>query len=122
MFPKRGNVFPDGSDEDRSGLDYRRVVAEALRNELGGTHQAVKTVMRWTGASERTAKNWIAGSHGPSGEHLVTLMRHSDEVMTRLFVMAGRREAVIGFHLIQTRGRLEEIRQMIDAILKGGAD
>lgn len=36
--------------------------------------------MRWTGTSERIAKNWFAGSHGPAGEHLIESMRHPDEV------------------------------------------
>jgi hypothetical protein len=45
---------------------YAAAVAHALTRQLGGTHQAVKTVMRWTGASERIVKNWFAGSCGPS--------------------------------------------------------
>ncbi len=83
MFPKKGNVFPNADGEVRSEVNYRQTIAAALRRELGDTHRAVKTTMRWTGASERTAKNWIAGSHGPSGEHLISLMRHSDHVTRR---------------------------------------
>lgn len=41
-------------------LDYRLEIAAALRRELGGSHQAIKASMNWTGASERTAKNWLA--------------------------------------------------------------
>ena len=58
--------------------DYRTAIAAALRDELGLTHRAVKTAMRWTGASERTVKYWIAGERGPSGEHLIALARNSD--------------------------------------------
>jgi hypothetical protein len=54
------------------------MVSAALRVDLGKTRNAAKIVMRWTGASESTVKNWFAGTKGPSGEHLVTLVRHSD--------------------------------------------
>ena len=37
------------------------------------THQAIKTVMKWTGAKERTVKNWFAGSNGTNGHHLAAL-------------------------------------------------
>ena len=32
-------------------------------------------------ARERTAKNWFAGTRGPTSEHLVSLVRHSDAVL-----------------------------------------
>lgn len=61
-------------------LEYRLEIAAALKRELGGSHQAVKASMNWTSVSERAAKNWLAGAHGPAGEHLIELMRHSDQV------------------------------------------
>jgi len=61
---------------------YAAVISAALRKELGNTHCAAKTVMQWTGASERTVKYWFAGTKGPSGEHLVMLAHHSDTVLT----------------------------------------
>lgn len=70
--------------------DYRTAIAEALRDELGLTHRAVKTAMRWTGASERTVKYWIAGERGPSGEHLIALARHSDIVFHMVLMLADR--------------------------------
>ena len=122
MFPKKGNVFPNADGEARLEVNYRQTIATALRQELGGTHRAVKTTMRWTGASERTAKNWIAGSHGPSGEHLISLMRHSDEVLIGLFTLAGRDEAIVALRLVEMRDRLDEIRQLIDVVLVGDRD
>jgi hypothetical protein len=98
MFPKKGNVFPNADGEVRVEENYRQTIAVALRQELGGTHRAVKTTMRWTGVSERTAKNWISGSHGPSGEHLISLMRHSDEVLIGLLTLAGRGEAIVALN------------------------
>ena len=122
MFPKKGNVFPNADGEVRPEVNYRQTIAAALRRELGGTHQAVKRTMRWTGVSERTAKNWIAGSHGPSGEHLIALLRHSDEVLIDLLTLAGRDEAIVALRLVEMRDRLEEIRQLIDAMLDREGD
>ncbi len=122
MFPKKGNVFPNADGEVRLEVNYRQTIAAALRRELDGTHRAVKTTMRWTGASERTAKNWIAGSHGPSGEHLISLMRHSDEVLAGLLSLAGREEAAAAMRLVEVRGRLKTALQLIDAAIDGDGD
>ena len=67
MLPKKGIVLPNGGVLG----PYHVAVAYTLRNQLGTTHQAVKTVMRWAGAGERTVKNWLAGVSGPSGQHLI---------------------------------------------------
>ena len=122
MFPKKGNVFPNADGEVRLEVSYRQTIAAALHRELGDTHRAVKTTMRWTGASERTAKNWIAGSHGPSGEHLISLMRHSDEVLAGLLSLAGREEAAATMRLVEVRGRLKEVLQLIDVAIDGDGD
>src|SRR5262245_65186330 len=71
MFPKKGKGFP-GTGGTRGELDYAASVATALRSELGDSHRAIKTVMRWTGATDRTAKNWVTGIRGPRGEHLIS--------------------------------------------------
>jgi len=122
MFPKKGNVFPNADGEVRPEVNYRQTIAAALHRELGDTHRAVKTTMRWTGASERTAKNWIAGSHGPSGEHLISLMRHSDEVLAGILSLAGRGEAIAAVRLVEVRGRLKTALQLIDAAIDGDGD
>jgi hypothetical protein len=71
MLPKKGTVFPNGETLE----SYPGAIAYALKCELGSTHQAVKIIRRWTGAGERTVKNWLAGISGPSGQHLVELIR-----------------------------------------------
>lgn len=48
--------------------------------------------MRWTGASERTVKYWIAGERGPSGEHLIALARNSDIVFHMVLLLADRHD------------------------------
>lgn len=86
VVPKMGTTVPPAADQAR----YRTAVADALRQELGPTHQAIKTAMRWTGASERTAKYWLSGERGPSGEHLILLAQHSDAVLVTILTMAKR--------------------------------
>ena len=53
-------------------------------------NQQIKMAMRWTGASERTVKYWFAGERGPSGDHLIALVRHSDAVLYVVLALAGR--------------------------------
>jgi hypothetical protein len=86
VVPKMGTTVHLAADQAR----YRKTVAAALRAELGPTHQAIKTAMRWTGASERTAKYWLSGERGPSGEHLILLAQHSDAVLMAILTMAER--------------------------------
>ena len=93
MQAKMGTVVPKTGTTVHLEADqtaYRRAIAAALRTELGQTHQAVKTVMRWTGASERTVKYWLSGERGPSGEHLMVLAQHSDTVLLTILAIAER--------------------------------
>jgi hypothetical protein len=62
MFPKKGNNFPKTTESGKCKLNYQSAIAAALSIELGNSHRAVKTVMRWTGANERTVKNWLLGA------------------------------------------------------------
>lgn len=116
MFPKTGNTFQNSSNELNSQIKYRDAVWIALTDELGGTHQAAKTTMRWTGVSERTARNWISGTHAPAGEHLVELMRNSDAVLSAVLVLAGRREAHAFARLDLVRTELQTMLRAIDII------
>lgn len=88
-LPKMGNGLPL-SAVDGTNSSYDSVVAEAIRRELGGSRGAIKTLMRRTGASARTARNWLSGATGPNGTHLVELMRSSDLVFEAVMRMTGR--------------------------------
>jgi len=94
-----------------------------LRNQLGTTHQAVKIIMRWTGAGERTVKNWLAGISGPSGQHLVDLFRHFDDVLEVLLHLAGRQQIATAKNLVDARNKLAETVRQIDELMAeaGGA-
>ena len=72
--------------------------------------------MRWTGVSERTARNWISGSHAPAGEHLIELIRNSDAVLSAVLALAGRREAYAFARLDLVRVELQAMLKAIELI------
>jgi hypothetical protein len=78
---------------------------------------AVKIVRKWTGADERTVKNWFAGISGPSGQHLVDLIRHSDNVMEVLLILAGRHQIVAAQKLVDVRNKFAETVEQIDTLM-----
>jgi pyocin large subunit-like protein len=119
MFPKKGNYFPNGTRTQKGKVSYPAAIAAALRSELGDSHQAVKTVMRWTGANERTVKNWLAGRRGPRGEHLLALMRYSNVVLEIVLQLAGREQIIAGKALFDARNALAAMLAQIDSWMSG---
>jgi hypothetical protein len=92
MLPNAGKNLPVAE----AGVilrDYASVVAIALKQEVGNSRRSVKTLMRWTGAGERTVKNWLGAVRGPSGAHLVALVGHSSSVHFALLTLSGRVES-----------------------------
>lgn len=100
-LPKKGKELPVRRRQKSSA--YAAEIARALHLELGGSHRAIKTLMRWTHASERAAKCWLGGTSGPSGEHLIVLMRNSETVLDTVLALAHRRTRL-------QRGRLEALK------------
>jgi hypothetical protein len=94
------------------------MIAVALRNDLGRTHAAAKTVMQWTGASERTVRSWFAGTKGPSSEHLMTLARHSDPVFFAFLTLSGREQPIPLRHLGELREMLLEAARSLDEVVQ----
>ena len=80
---------------------------------------SVKTVMAYTGAGERTVKNWFGGKNGPNGENLVELVRNSDEILKALLLMAGREDILAGKLLVDARDKLAEMLGIIDQLYAG---
>ena len=117
MLPKKGRIFPRCEDRRQGKPSYAIAVGSALQQELGDSHQATKTVMRWTGAGERTVKNWFAGTSGPRGEHLLALVRHSDAIFDTFLRLAGREPVLTAVTLVGARRILVEMRDDIDALL-----
>ena len=125
-FPKKGRnfrtvsgkTFPKSSDRvaESGDDDFTTVIAGTLQESLGGTRAAVKAVMTYTGAGERTVKNWFAGKNGPNGENLVELVRNSDAVLEAFLHMAGREDALAAKMLVDARDTLVEMMEIIEQL------
>jgi hypothetical protein len=76
----------------------------------------VKTIMRWTCASERTIKNWLDGSHGRSGEHLIDVIQHSDAVYSLVLRLAGREHTLAMIRVADLRAHLAVALAEIDRV------
>ena len=118
MFTKMGKTFPSEDKQPIDRQEYQMAVAVALKRELGGSHRAIKTLMKWAGVSERTAKNWLNGTHAPSGENLVSLIRNSNEAMAMVLELAEREEQRCAFQLIELREKLVLLVSNLDDMLE----
>ena len=118
MFPKKGKILPSRSQTTADEVSYANAISLALRAELGGSHRAVKTILQWTTASDRTIKNWLAGTSGPQGQHLIDVIRHSDAALSTVLWLAGRREAMTVVNLEDLRCRLAESLVELDRALE----
>ena len=121
--PKKGKVFPKEckvlhSGSEGEGERYAVVIAAALRQDVGGTHRAIKTIVRWTGASERTVKYWLAGTSGPKGEHLVALAHRSDAVHEAFLRLAGREQAGAIGKVVHARDMLLQVISLLQSALE----
>lgn len=85
MLPKKGRKLPKWKGALAGRQAYAETIAELLKREHGGTHRAVKQVMRLTDASERTVKHWLAAQHGPDTVFFLRLLTNS--AVIRAFVI-----------------------------------
>lgn len=121
IVPTMGTLVPKVGRKNRRTLIYASMVADALRQEFHGRRGTIKTVMQWTGASERTVKHWLAGSRGPSGEHLVALAKHSEAIVMGFFLLSGHPRGIAGERLIEARQKLNELASLLGCRGDAGA-
>jgi hypothetical protein len=100
------------SDSTR-GAEFTRAIAEALHRDFGETHAAVKTVVALTKANERAVKNWFSAKNGPTGRHLVDLVRSSDEVLEAVLRMSGRSDLIVAKKLGDSKQTLVKMLKLI---------
>ena len=91
-------------------------IGQALRDELGASRRATKTVMRWTGVSDTTARAWLQGRVGPSGLHLLALAANSPAVMIVVLRLTGHDELEICLGLKEIEAGLDDILAQIRAM------
>jgi len=119
--PKKGKVSPKKGKVlhyESEGRDYPAVIAAALRQDVGGTHRAIKTIVRWTGASERTVKYWLSGTIGPKGEHLVALAHHSNAVRDAFLRLAGREQTAAVGKVVDARDMLLQVIALLQSAVE----
>ena len=117
-FPKKGKSFPKrgGNGGSNFRLDDHALaikIALALKSELKDRNSRAKLVASWTGASERTVKNWILGRYAPCGRHLVVLAQHSDQVLNAILSMADRQDLLIARRVGDLRRKVLELAAII---------
>ena len=115
-FPKKGKFFPDGTRRpgDRLSSDqYSSEIAAALQDWARTRGLGAKVVASWTGANEKTVKNWFAGRYGPSGEHLVVLVRQSDEMLKAFLKLADREDLMLSARLAEAEVVIQELLESI---------
>jgi len=115
MVPKSGSQLPF-SRITLSDRQLAEQIGKALQDELGASRRAAKTVIRWTGVSDHTARSWLNGGSSPSGSHLVMLGANSSRVMTTLLRLTGHGELALGLELQVIAGGLERALREIRAI------
>src|ERR1700684_3793256 len=96
-----GKTFPLGlkGQGQAPPASFAEAMATLLRKAYGGRHSAVKVVAAAIGANERAVKNWFDAKNGPSGEHLILLMGHSDEMLDGFLALAGKRQFAVGMEM-----------------------
>ena len=107
------SLFPGA---DLQNTRFAEVIAQALRRQFGETHASVKTVVALTKANERAVKNWFSAKNGPTGEHLVDLVRSSDEVLEAVLLMSGRRDLVLAKKFGDTKATLLKMLKLIESL------
>lgn len=107
------NVPPNAAEIRR---EYALAIARALRTELGNSARAAKTIMKWTGASERAAKYWLVGARAPNGSQLVLLAKNSDAVLHEFLNLSGRDLFKISIELEAAEAALARAGAVIRAL------
>lgn len=111
-----GKSFPVGPGADAQNITFACGISRALRRQYGGTPASVKVVARLTGANERAVKNWFDAKNGPSGENLIILIRHSNEVLEVVLHLADHDELIIARKFSASRQMLRQMIVMIDEL------
>ena len=119
-LPKKGKSLPTAPVTDRTGEarpeKFAVEIATALDRAANHHRVYVKTIAAWTGANERTVKHWLSGKYGPSGDHLMILARHSDEVLGAILSMVGRRDLLLSLKLDDIERRIGELANLAQEV------
>jgi len=116
-----GKDVPQTGSARLGSAGFAAAISNALHREFDGNGSAVKSIAALTDANERAAKNWYEGRNGPSGEFLVLLCRHSDQVLETVLMLCGRSDLLAAKKLVDAKSKLQEMLTLIDQIQTGGS-
>ena len=91
-----------------AGIDDSDLSRFPVPEDDSGRPSAVKLVARWTGARERTVKNWFAGSCAPKGDHFRELVRHCPEMLDAFLMSVDRQDHLALAKVVQVEAALLE--------------
>lgn len=112
MVPNTGTQLPFGRAAI-SEVELAAHIGSALQGELGASRRATKTVMRWTGVSDHTARSWLNGRSTPGGLHLLNLAMNSMPVMMTFLRLAGHVGLEVALELERVEAELEHALQNV---------
>jgi hypothetical protein len=116
---KSGKTFPMAGSAAFGAASFREAIADALRQDFGGSTAAVKRVAQLVHANERAARNWFDARNGPNGDHLLSLTRHSAAVLETVLGLSGHL-ALLKFQLVaHARDRVRDILLMLEELQRG---
>jgi len=107
MVPNSGSRLPK-TQILLSDAQLAELIGTALRDELGGSRRAAKTIIAWTGVSDRTARAWLNGRTSPSSLHLLAMAAHCQPVMATVLRLTGHEHVAIGINLQAVETGLEQ--------------
>jgi hypothetical protein len=110
---RKSRPFHRNGGSGVGSAEFARAIAQALHKDFGKTHAAVKTVVALTNANARAVKNWFSAKNGPTGRHLVDLVRSSDEVLEAVLRMSGRSELIVAKKLGDSKQTLLKMLELI---------
>ena len=87
-----------------------------MRESFGDSRAVAKSLMRITGAGERTVKNWLEGKNLPSAENLINLASHSDEILYAFLFLADREHVAVNIELEAVRTKMIDLIGQIDEL------
>ena len=124
IWPKSGKSIrrPADTIEALDGNSVAAAIAQTLHASFGGTGASIKTVMAYTGAGERAVKNWFQGKNAPNGKNLIELVRHSDEVLETVLLLADRQDILAGKLLVDAREQLVDMLTTLESLIAENAD
>lgn len=115
-FPDSGTIFPKRRSREPARPSFAKLVSTALRASLRGQSSSIKTVALWTGANERTVKNWFAGDRAPSGDHFLGLAANSPAVLAAFLAVIHRNDCLVMADIEEARAKVAAALVTLDAV------